>query len=202
MKKISLLTVALIAVLALCVGTASAQTASIGYQGMAGTGTNILSGLSVRGWVDVIGWEGTLFFGREDTEYKNTNGSYNSEADTDIWALDLQVMYAIIAKENSKLYLGLDFGIGRMNTESSYNYPLNTPPSSGSDETDTDFWFAGPLVGAQYSLQGIPELSFNWEVGYTFMNASEENADNGAAYSETDTNLDGMNTTIGVHYAF
>ncbi|MBU4318716.1 MAG: hypothetical protein KKF30_15770 [Proteobacteria bacterium] len=184
MKKFSLLTVALIAVLAICVGTASAQTASIGYQGMVGTGTNVLSGLSVRGWVDAIGWEGTLFFGRADIEADSPGGT-DQIFNGDVWALDAQAMYAIIQKENSKLYLGLHAAYGQWSVE------------GFGDKEDDSFWMAGPVVGAQYTLQGIPELSFNWEVAYDFLNATIP-----AGSSEIDIALDGMNTTIGVHYAF
>ncbi|MBU4001332.1 MAG: hypothetical protein KKB94_03325, partial [Proteobacteria bacterium] len=200
MRKISLLTVILIAAMVICMGTASAQTASVGYKGMLGNGGgegNLMSmnGLSFRGWVDNIGWEGTLFFGRDKEEYRDANGPYSWEDDFDIWALQLQAMYAIITNENSKLYLGLNVAYGRANYESSDSY-------WGSEEEDTDFWTAGPLVGAQYSFQGIPELSFNWEVGYTFLNQNEDESDNGYPDGTRETDLDGINTTVGVHYAF
>ena len=50
-----------LAALVFCVSTANAQDLSVGYQGLLGTGTNMLSGLSIRGWSDAIGYEGTHF---------------------------------------------------------------------------------------------------------------------------------------------
>jgi hypothetical protein len=166
MKKISILTVALIAVLAIGVGTASAQTASIGYQGMFGSGSNVLSGLSFRGWADAFGYEGTVFYGRADADGGD---------DASIWALDVQGMFCLIAKENSKLYVGAHAAYGQWDI----------------DIADDNFWWAGPLVGAQYSFQELPELTFNWEVAYDFIDTGD-----------LDVMLSGLNTTVGVHYAF
>ena len=106
MKKITLLTVVLVALLAF-VGTASAQN-SIGYQGMFGTGTNVLSGISYRGWSDAIGYEGTFFYGSMDPDDDTT---------VSIWALDAQIMYAIITNPNSKLYIGADLAFGGWSAE-------------------------------------------------------------------------------------
>ena len=184
MKKISILTVALIAVLAIGVGTASAQTASIGYQGM--LGSNMINGLSVRGWVDAIGWEGTFFYGQAEMEETYADGDPSNSIDADLWMLDIQGMFCLIAKENSKLYTGLHLSYGGWEVD---------PDGPGS--LDDNFWAVGPMIGAQYSFQGIPELSFNWEVSYDFLFFSAE-----VAGDETELDINGLNTTIGVHYAF
>lgn len=213
MKKISLLTVALIAVLAICVGTASAQTASVGYKGIMASGAYgddddfmALNGLSFRGWVDNIGWEGTLFFGRDNYEQKRSYDDYNWERDSDMWAIQLQGMYAIITNENSKLYVGLNASYGRSNTETHASYQGNY--NYDSYEYDTDYWTAGPLIGAQYSFQGIPELTFCWDLGYTFMLSDTDYTNDNYYYKgydyqyEYDNDIDGINVSLGVHYAF
>jgi hypothetical protein len=214
MKKFSLLTVALIAVLALCVGTASAQTASVGYKGMIGNSTGeygngimSMNGLSFRGWMDRIGWEGTLFFGQDDETYKYNYSDYKDVDKYTTWMLDVQAMYAFIENTNSKLYAGVHVGYGQNNHDSKeYNnsdgYGVEISGLDYHYKYETNFWVAGPLIGAQYSFQGIPELSFNWEVSYSFVSDDQDNTENGYKYSTDKDNMDGVVTTVGVNYAF
>ena len=164
MKKFTILTIAVVALLTFGVGTAAAEH-SIGYQGLLGTGTNVLSGLSYRGWADAMGWEGTLFHGTAD----------NDGDDVSIWLLEGQFMYAVIQNTNSKLFVGAELAYGRWDV----------------DDYDDSFWWAGPLVGAQYNFQEMPEMSFNWEVAYDFIDTGD-----------LDVSLTGFNTTMGIHYAF
>ena len=178
MKKITFLTVALVAVLAIGVGTAGAQN-SIGYQGLLGTGTNMLSGLSYRGWSDAIGYEGTFFYGGMSVEPDYPGAD---DIDASIWALDLQVMYAVIQNTNSKLYIGADLAFGGWSAD------------YGDDASD-NIWWIGPCIGAQYSFQEMPELTFNWEVAWDY-------ADIGVDDDDVDVSINGFNTTLGVHYAF
>ena len=177
MRKLWIL--ALIVGLAFGVGTASAQEVSVGYQGFIGNGQNLLSGLSVRGWSDMVGYEGTIFYGQAtvDTGF--------GDIDADVWILDFQLMYAAVAKENSKFYVGMDFGYGQ--------WDLDFPGAGG--DADDSFWMVGPLVGAEYSFQGLPELGFNWEVSYEFINADVDDAG-------MELDLNGINVTAGVHYKF
>jgi hypothetical protein len=184
MKKHTLLAVAFLAVLALFASTAGAQDVSIGYQGFIGNGQNLLSGLSVRGWTDQIGYEGTIFYGQADIDL-----GAGADVSADVWILDAQVMYAAIAKEHSKFYVGLDFGYG------GYSVEANSVPFIGTGETDDNFWMLGPLVGAEYCFQELPELGFNWEVAYTFGNFENEDA-------SLEVDLSGINVTLGVHYKF
>ncbi len=178
MKKNSLWIFALIAAMALCVGTATAQEVSVGYQGLIGQGTNFLNGLSVRGWTDQIGYEGTIFYGQAgvDTDF--------GDIDADMWVLDAQVMYAPIVKDNSKFYVGLDLGYGGWEID-----------PQGTSSIDDNFWMIGPLLGAEYNFPGLPELGFNWEVSYEFLSVDIDDA-------YTDLDLSGVNVTAGVHYRF
>ena len=176
MKKISVYLVLFI----MAIGFSSvshAQELSIGYQGLIGTGDNFLSGLSLRGWTDRFGYEGTVFYGQADADL----GAI-ADIDADVWLLNAQLMYAIIEKKNSKFYVGADFGYGQYDIE-------------GVIDTDDEFWMGGPLVGAQYSFQGLPELGFNWEVSYEFLSVDNDEYD-------ADLDLDGINVTAGIHYKF
>ena len=79
------------------------------------------------------------------------------DTDADIWLLDAQVMYAPIVKENSRFYMGLNLGYGQYDVD-----------VAGFGDMDDSFWMVGPLIGAEYCFQGLPELGFNWEVSYDF----------------------------------
>jgi hypothetical protein len=178
MKRHSLWIFALIVAMAFGIGAASAQEVSVGYQGLIGQGTNYLNGLSVRGWTDQIGYQGAIFYGQAGVD------TPLGDVDADLWVLNGQVMYAPIVKENSKFYVGLDLGYGGWEVDPS------TSPSM-----DDNFWMVGPLLGAEYNLPGLPELGFNWEVSYEFLNVDVDDAN-------TDIDLSGINVTAGVHYKF
>jgi hypothetical protein len=178
MRKHNLWIFALIAAMVFGIGTAGAQEVSVGYQGLVGQGTNYLNGLSVRGWTDQIGYQGAIFYGQASVD------TLGGTTDADLWVLDGQVMYAPIVKENSKFYVGADLGYGHWSVD-----PAG--PGSMSD----NFWKAGPLLGAEYNFPGLPELGFNWEVSYEFLNVSIDDLN-------TDIDLSGINVTAGVHYKF
>ena len=175
MRKASLILLALMTVLALGAGNVYAADHSIGYQGMLGTGTNVISGLSYRGWADALGWEATLFHASVDMD---------NAGDASMLGLEGQCMFALVQKEYSKMYVGGSLGIGKWSMEA----------NSGGDADDT-FWWLGPVLGAQYSFQELPELTFNWEVAYNYGAFGTDQAD-------SDITLTGFNTTMGIHYAF
>ncbi len=179
MKKISWLLVGLLAI-ALFIGanTAGAQDLSVGYQGLIGSGNNMLSGVSVRNWNENIGFEGTLFHGTMTADAGGIDG------DASLWLLDGQVMYAAVVKDHSKFYLGGELGYGQYDAD-----------DLGYGEGD--FLMLSPLLGAEYSFQELPELGFNWEVAYAIIFAEHE--ESGA---DVDLDMTGINVTLGVHYKF
>ena len=96
--------------------------------------------------------------------------------DYDVFLLAGKLLYAPIVKENSEFYVGFEGGYGELDYEE-----------------DLDIMFFGPLFGAEYRFQGLPELGFCWEVGYRF---SEFDGDDG------DADMDGIAVSLGVHYYF
>ena len=180
-------------------GTASATSAtegrntekwSVGYQymGLNTGGTTLFSdgasGLSSRYWINnEFGVEGNLYL-------LSLSDNYDNSADfekTHVLAGTVKGMYAPVVKENSRFFLGLEAGLGRV------NYEVTGDP----DYTDT-LWLVRPLVGAEYNFSGIPELGFNFEVGYIF---TSYNADD-SLVNHGSLDMSGISIGAGVHYYF
>ena len=155
----------------------------IGYQGM--IAGNLLNGTSVRGWIgDRIGLEGNFFLGAAKATVQGSDAF-----DADIWSVEAKVMYAFIVRSNSKFYAGAKLGYGMADLK------------VGSEKIvdGTDFWTPGVLVGAEWSFPTIPEVGFNFEVGYSgiIYNSSKLPDD-----FDIDLRLHGVNAAIGLHYYF
>jgi len=155
----------------------------IGYQGM--IAGNLLNGASVRGWIgERIGLEGNFFLGAAKAT------SEGSEViDADIWSIEAKVMYAPIVRSNSKFYVGAKLGYGQADLKAG-----GTELAKG-----TDFWTPGVLVGAEWSFPTIPEVGFNFEVGYSGIIYNSNKLLNDADF---DIRLHGVNAAIGLHYYF
>lgn len=157
-----------------------------------------LQGASVRAWVDnKWGFEGNIMQASMDvdvdvTDYSDPNDNYETGADGDLFFLSGKVMYAPIIKENSQFYVGFELGYGQANLDVDYLV--------GAD-LEADVLAFGPLFGAEYRFQGIPELGFNWEVGYRFGDASGDGETNGGK-TDLDLSLSGITVCLGVHYYF
>lgn len=170
MNRLKVGMVALLLTAFLGSGVASAEVAvGVGYQGLyAG---EFLNGASVRAWMDSK-WavEGDIF--QANIDVGNTS--------TDIWFLGGKALYAPIIRENSQFYVGLSAGYGKLG-------------ASDVLDNDVDGWIVGPLFGAEYRFQGLPNLGFNWEVGYNF--ASIDFGD-----GAPDVDLNGVTISLGAHY--
>jgi hypothetical protein len=148
----------------------------VGYQGM--VVGSFLNGISVRGWIgDRIGLEGSGFYGKADVkedDYKML--------DADLWTIEAKAMYAIIVRSYSKFYAGAKIGYGQINA------------TYGSDRIDNKgFWTPGAFIGAEWSFPQLPEVGFNFDVGYSGIIYDNDNIE---------INLHGINATFGVHYYF
>ncbi len=115
------------------------------------------------------GVQGTLYY--QDDEQGNT--------ELTSYAAGLKGIYAPIVRDNSKFLLSFEAGYA--------SAELETP--IGDDETDG--WYVFPAMGAEFMLNGLPELGFNFEVGYRY-----ENSDDLDAQSE------GITGTVGGVYYF
>jgi hypothetical protein len=156
----------------------------IGYQGM--IAGNLLNGASVRGWIgERIGLEGNFFLGA----VKATAGGENA-IDADIWSFEAKVLYAAIVRSNSKFYVGAKVGYGQADLKLGDGF---------IDIKGTDFWTPGVLVGAEWSFPTIPEVGFNFEVGYSALIYNSNKLPDDADF---DLRIHGVNAAIGIHYYF
>lgn len=152
----------------------------VGYQGM--FLGNLLNGASGRYWMsENMGFEMDLFHLYTDINLPAGAGV----AATHAHVIDFmeKVLYAPIVKENSRFYVGAQVGYGVLIIK--------------GDGNDTNMITAGPLMGAEYHFQGLPELGFNFEVGYLWNYVFQ-----GVDPADTDVHLLGINVALGVHYYF
>jgi hypothetical protein len=154
--------------------------ASIGYQGV--LGGNLLNGVSTRYWVnDNVGLEGNLFYGTAGIDIGSSH-----IGDANLFLGTAKVLYSPVVKENSKFYVGVEGGYGSVG--------LND--ATHSLIPDTTIWTVEPLVGVEFGVKELPELAFNFEVGYKFNHVNIDTPD------EVDLNLDGVTVAVGAHYYF
>lgn len=145
---------------------------SIGYHGI--ISGDFIQGLSSRYWAsDNLGFEGNLYYagiGIEDDD---------DDWDAHLFAFTGKVLYAPVVKNNSKFYLGLEAGYGKA--------------SADDVDEDLDIVVVSPLIGAEYFFSEIPEIGFDWEVGYRY---------NIYSVDDVDVSLHGISAAIGMHYYF
>lgn len=169
-------------------GTASAAPnagkVGLGYQGV--VAGNFLQGVSGRYWVnDTIAGELNVFYG---TAGLALGGS--DIGDADLLLGTAKVLYAPVVKSNSRFYVGLEGGLGTADVQD----------DTGSSilAGDITVWTLEPLFGAEFYLSEIPELGFNFEVGYKFHHIGYDVASSDVL----DINLDGTTVAFGAHYYF
>ena len=152
----------------------------VGYQGM--ISGDLINGISVRGWIgDNFGLEGSFLYGGVEIDVPG-----GTLAEADVMLFEAKAMYAFIVKSNSRFYVGAKAGYGTIDVDFEEETLL-----------DDDFWTAGAFVGAEWSFPTIPEVGFNFDVGYNYINY-EEDFDG----FEVETSLDGIAATFGIHYYF
>ncbi|MEE9913745.1 MAG: porin family protein [Deltaproteobacteria bacterium] len=157
----------------------------VGYQGL--IAGNVLNGLSVRGWFGpktAIGVEANGFYGSAKI---SVDGS-SSDLSADLWMIELKPMYAFIVRDNSRFYGGLKGAYGKFNS------------SASSDLIDGSFWMGGLLVGAEWNFPVLPEVGFNFEVGYNYI--SNSNDVGSSPSTGVDIKLHGINVGAGIKYYF
>jgi len=150
----------------------------IGYQGM--LAGEFLNGISARGWIgDNFGLELSGFYGSVDIDIDLEDEDVDLEdEDVDLTLGELKAMYAFIVKENSRFYVGAKGGYGQLDIGE-----------------DVDLWECGVFIGSEWNFQGIPELGFNFDVGYNYLHIDEDDYD-------VELDIDGIGVTFGIHYYF
>lgn len=99
--------------------------------------------------------------------------------DADIDTLEARLAYVLIQRTNSKFYVGGKLGY--------------TMVEAGDIEVDGLTY--GLLFGSEWNMAELPELGFNFDVGYDFRDWEVD-----VGTDTVDLNLDGINVTFGVHY--
>jgi len=156
--------------------------AGVGYQGMVSDG--YFNGISVRGWVnDNFGLEGSVFYGGMTVDVPE-----GTLAEADLTLFEAKAMYAFVVKSNSRFYIGAKVGYGMVDLEM-YDGELTI--------LDDDLWSLGAFIGAEWSWSEIPELGFNFDIGYNYINY-EEDFDG----YKVEIDLAGIAATFGIHYYF
>lgn len=154
----------------------------VGYQGM--IAGDLINGISVRGWVgDNFGLEGSFSYGGVGVDIDGYN-----VADADLMLFEAKAMYAFVVKSNSRFYIGAKAGYGTIDVE-----------FDGDTILDDDLWELGAFVGAEWSFPTIPEVGFNFDIGYNYIKYEEDLPYDGP---ELEIALDGIAATFGIHYYF
>lgn len=135
----------------------------LGYQGV--LPGDILNGVSARVWMDRIGADVNVFQASGDL----------AGTDADAFLVEGRGMFSLFESAQSKFFVGGMFGVGTME----------------AGGADADLVTFGGFFGTEFSLTGLPEIGFAWEVGYNFVSA-----DTGGV----DIDASGILVIFGVHY--
>jgi hypothetical protein len=164
---------------------------SLGYEGVfAG---DILQGVSSRYWFNNnVGGEVNLYYGNvgiKADQISLGNVYNNVDAHAHLFYASTKLLYAPVVKQNSRFYLGLEGGIGSIGA------------NNNGDKLPADItvYNISPLIGSEFRFTEIPDLCFNWEVGYKFQRV---NFNGNSGLSDIDVNIDGTFVTLGAHYYF
>lgn len=170
----------------------------VGYQGV--FSGNMMNGLSVRGWVGpktAIGIEGNVFYGNLKGTGSLSPYPYEAELTADLWMLELKAMYAFLVRQNSRFYAGAKFAYGQYSADASFT-------GMGVVDVNGKVMIPGILVGAEWNFPSLPELGFNFEVGYNYVISNNSGSSPLAPPYELDVDLKmhGINVAGGIKYYF
>ena len=168
----------------------------VGYQGV--FSGNMMNGLSVRGWVGpktAIGIEGNVFYGSLKGDASVNVIPVEAEFDANLWMLELKAMYAFLVRQNSRFYAGAKFAYGQ--------YGGSAGLMGFNVDVNGKVYIPGILVGAEWNFPSLPELGFNFEVGYNYVINKNTGSLSFLPY-ELDVNLKmhGINVAGGIKYYF
>jgi len=171
-----------------------AQAAEIGKDWKVGLGFEsmyagpLLNGLSARVWTGPLGMEADLLQGSAKVKVNGVGeDSESSETKANMWAGELKAMYAFVQNKNSNFYAGANVNYA--------SFKVDADAGSGKGS----LWTYGPFIGSEFNFDAVPEVGFNFEVGY-MLNTGKASVDD----SDVDAKIDmyGINVGIGAHYYF
>ncbi len=140
----------------------------LGYQGIFHDGF-VMDNISLRSTPEPLGWQAVIGHWKSDDRDGGT--------DYEEWSFTGRALYTIIDRPNSDFYVGPSLS-------------LNLYEEGSSDGT---YWTLGALAGAEWRFQELPELGFNFEVGYGVLFADDD------GYDEINK---GTQVSLGAHYYF
>lgn len=168
---------------------------SLGYQ--AGYTGDYLQGISTRGWYENNGYEFNGFIANAHGDFKDSN------ADVTLYELEAKYMRALVTNQNSRFYVGLGAGYGRISgsieatdTDSYYDWDTDEyyeEETKVKESGSLDTFLIKPLFGAEFMFNEIPELGINFEVSYGFSFWDIDNVD---------ITLSSISVGLGMHYYF
>ncbi|HOD65235.1 MAG TPA: outer membrane beta-barrel protein [candidate division Zixibacteria bacterium] len=169
-------------------------TLGLGYHGiLAG---DVLQGLSGRIWTSPkVGLEANLYYAHVGVDVKMEGGEGQEDDEYDISGtltdFSGKFLYAVANHSQSKFYVGAELGYGHVSVE------VETPGLPAALAEGFDVITLGPLMGAEFSFAGIPEMSVDWELGYRTNLVDIEVADYDISLS-----MGVLAASVGVHYYF
>lgn len=192
MKKV--LGIAIVALLAVTVVQAEDSEPGafgIGYQGAFMDQGYTMNQIALRFAPQPIG--GALVIGQMSEFEEDDPKTY--EETTTAWTLQGKFFYSLIERQNSDFYIGGLFGFGY--------YDYEDKPTSGGGTTYTDeevSFILGFLAGVEWRFAELPELGFNFELGYNVEFMNEESGS--TTKRERDSVFAGTSVSLGATYYF
>ena len=149
---------------------------------------SFLNGISVRGWIgDRVGLEASGFYGSVKTSIEE-GGYGKTDFDADLWLVAAKAMFAVVSRTYSKFYIGGKIGYGQINAK------------DFGEVDGSSVLTPGVFIGSEWSFPQLPEVGFNFDVGYSWL--IYDNKINEDPYVYMDLNLSGVSATFGIHYYF
>ena len=196
MKKvlcITMMTLMAVAITHAAEGDNEPGNFGLGYQGIVVSdghdqgGPDVMNAIALRWAPKAVG--GSITLGQYGYSSED-NDSPANEWETSVWSLQGKVLWTLIDRPNSDFYVGGLLGVAR--------YDFEATPGGGPAFTEE--WTAvifGGLAGVEWHFTELPEIGFNFEVGYNIETSTfEEPGD------EIDTIFAGTSVTMGATYYF
>ena len=197
MKKV--LCLAMMTLMAVAITHAEGENApgrlGIGYQGALYGEGYTMNQIALRFAPQPFG--GALVIGQMgSSEESKQDGVKTSERDSSHLTVQGKFFWTLIDRPNSDFYVGALVGLGY----STYEY---TPTGGGnvSEDTTTEFILGG-LAGVEWRFTELPEIGFNFELGYNLAFENDEEKNSSYSDYEDDSVFGGTYVSLGATYYF